>query len=267
MKSSIYIYGLSRISSLSQKDNTSLSFQKKRIEDYCKVYDYKLVDILVEMESGGKDVDERSGLSKLKSLIESGHCDTIIVNKIDRLGRSLLQGLLFLKYCEEYDCRVISISESIDTDNPSSKLITNILFSIAENERDMIKSRLSDGRKRTFEDGKKPYGNISYGYRKNNKGEIVIDNYDAKVVSFIFKKMNSYLKNNSLTKKKRTIRILKLLTKNGYKFNGKDFKYWNVNTILSNSIYCGWLKWKDQIVKSSYPAIVSKRLFNTVQIT
>ena len=266
MKSSNKIYGLTRVSTLSQKDNTSLSFQKKRIEDYCKVYDFKLARIFVEMESGGKDVDDRTGLSKLKSLIENGDCNTIIVNKIDRLGRSLLQGLLFLKYCEEYNCRVISISESIDTDNPSSKLITNILFSIAENERDMIKSRLSDGRSKTFENGKKPYGNISFGYRKNNKGEIVIDNYDAKIVSFIFKKMNSYLKNGSITKKKRTIRLLKLLKKRGYKFNGKDFKYWNINTILSNPIYCGLLKWKDKIVKSSYPTIVSKRLYNSVQL-
>jgi site-specific DNA recombinase len=260
-------YGLNRVSTLNQKDNTSLENQTKKIKGYCKVYDLELFDIITETESGGKNLNDRSGLSKLKELIEKGECDTIVVSKVDRLGRSLLQGLLFLKYCEENNVRVICIENGIDSSRPDSKLITNILFSIAENEKETIKSRLSDGRKRTFEDGKKPYGNISYGYRKNNKGEIVIDNYDAKVVSFIFKKMNSYLKNNSLTKKKRTIRLLKLLTKNGYKFNGKDFKYWNINTILSNPIYCGWLKWKDQIVKSSYPVIVSKRLFNTVQIT
>ena len=68
-----------------------------------------------------------------------------------------------------------SIENGIDTDNPQSKLITNILFSIAENERDTIKSRLSDGRQKRFQDNKKPYGALSFGYRKNRSGLIIID--------------------------------------------------------------------------------------------
>ena len=146
-------YGLVRVSTLGQKENTSLSFQSKRIKDYCHLFEMELKDIITETESGGKDVDERSGLMKLKALIENNECDTIIVNKIDRLGRSLLNGLLFLKYCEEHSIRVVSISENIDTDNPQSKLIINILWSIAEHEKDMIKSRLEDGRVKTFNDG------------------------------------------------------------------------------------------------------------------
>ena len=78
-------------------------------------------------------VEDRTGIIKLNHLITSGDCKTIIVNKIDRLGRSLLQGLLFLKYCEDNGVRVISISENIDTkDNGQSKLVINILWSIAE---------------------------------------------------------------------------------------------------------------------------------------
>ena len=95
-------YGLSRVSTIGQKENTSLAFQSKRIKDYCSLHNLKLNDIIIETESGAKDVDDRTGLSKLKKLIKNGECKTIIVNKVDRLGRSLLQGLLFLKYCEEH---------------------------------------------------------------------------------------------------------------------------------------------------------------------
>ena len=260
-------FGLVRVSTLTQKENTSLESQTKRIKDYCELYDLPLKGVISEAESGGKDVDDRTGLSTLKSLIESGECSTIIVNKVDRLGRSLLQGLLFLKYCEEHEVRVISILDSIDTNNPSSKLVTNILYSIAEHERDTIKSRLSDGRERTFEQGKKPYGgNLSFGYRKNNKGEIVLDNFDSKVVQFIFKKWNLLSKMNHLTKTKRTQRLLKLLKRKGFKFHGKEFKYFNIKDILSNPMYCGFIKWKDKMVESSYPTIVSKRLFNLVNV-
>ncbi|MDP6499928.1 MAG: recombinase family protein, partial [Candidatus Marinimicrobia bacterium] len=151
-------YGLIRVSTLSQKDNTSLEFQSNRIKDYCGMYDLPLKEIISETESGGKDINERTGLKKLKSLIETGECKTIIVNKVDRLGRSLLQGLLFLKHCEEHTVRVVCIENGIDTDNPQSKLITNILFSIAENEKSTILNRLSCGRLKRFEENKKPYG-------------------------------------------------------------------------------------------------------------
>ena len=260
-------YGLIRVSSLSQKNNTSLGFQTKRIKDYCSVYEFDLNGIITETESGGRSVDERTGLTELKRLIENEECDTIIVNKVDRLGRSLLQGLLFLKYCEEHSVRVISISENIDTNEPSSKLVTNILYSIAEHEKSTILSRLSDGRERTFEKGFKPYGgNLSFGYQKNNRGEIVVDEENSQIVKYIFKKWNLLSKMKHLSKTKKTQRMLKLLKQRGYSFNGKDFRHWNLKDILSNPIYSGWIRWKNNLTESSYPRIVSRRLFNQVQV-
>ena len=50
------VFGLVRVSSIGQKDNTSLEFQSKRIKDYCKVYDFHLSEIITETESGGKDL-------------------------------------------------------------------------------------------------------------------------------------------------------------------------------------------------------------------
>jgi site-specific DNA recombinase len=148
-------YGLVRISTISQKDNTSLSVQTNRIKEYCKLFDIELEGIVKETGSGGDDLENRVGLSEIQNLIDNGKCDTIVVNKVDRLGRSLLQGLIFLKYCEEKNVRVICIENGIDTSQPQSKLITNILFSIAENEKDQIKLRCSSGREKTFIDKRK----------------------------------------------------------------------------------------------------------------
>ena len=122
-------YGLIRVSTLNQKDNTSLEFQKKRIKDYCTLYNISLIDTIEETISGKTTLECRGGILILQNMITNGECDIVIVNKIDRLGRSLLEGLKFLKFCEDNATRVISISENIDTDNPQSKLITNILWS------------------------------------------------------------------------------------------------------------------------------------------
>ena len=129
----------------------------------------------------------------------------------------------------------------------------------------MIKSRLADGRERTFEMGKKPYGgNLSFGYKKNNRGEVLLDSNDSEIVKYIFKKWNQLLKMTHITKTKRTQRMLKLLKRNGYTFHGKDFQNFNIKDILSNPIYCGLIKWKDRITESVYPTIISRRMFNLI---
>ena len=259
-------YGLVRVSTLGQKENTSLSFQSKRIKDYCHLFEMELKDIITETESGGKDVDERSGLMKLKALIENNECDTIIVNKIDRLGRSLLNGLLFLKYCEEHAIRVVSISENIDTDNPQSKLIINILWSIAEHEKDMIKSRLEDGRVKTFNDGNKPYGKTPFGYGKNHNGELVADKEESIIINYIYKRYHTLSKMIHLTKTKRTQKLLHSLKVKGYTFRGKEFNWWNIKQILSNPFYAGVMKWRGETNNHNYDTIVSKRLYNLVNV-
>tara|TARA_B100001094_G_scaffold92213_1_gene88114 strand:+ start:663 stop:827 length:165 start_codon:yes stop_codon:yes gene_type:complete len=51
-------YGLVRVSTLGQKENTFPENQPKRIGDYCSVYDLSLKEIITEAESGGKNIDE-----------------------------------------------------------------------------------------------------------------------------------------------------------------------------------------------------------------
>ena len=60
--------GLCRVSSISQKDNTSLSNQKKMIKDYCKMYGIKLSNVISECFSG--TTSDRSGLNELKKLVD-----------------------------------------------------------------------------------------------------------------------------------------------------------------------------------------------------
>jgi site-specific DNA recombinase len=260
-------YGLVRVSTLSQKDNTSLDFQTKRIKDYCGVYDLELQGIISETESGGKDLNDRTGLSKLKELIKSNECKTIVVTKVDRLGRSLLQGLLFLKECEDNGVRVICIENGLDSNNPQNSLITNILFSIAENEKSTILNRLNDGKSKRFQDHKKPYGALSFGYRKNRSGSIVVDKNESEIVQYIYKRWNSLTKMSHLTKTKKTQRLLHSLKVRGHQFRGKDFQWWNVKKILSNPFYCGVLNWKNQSTNHIYDTIISKRMFNQINNT
>ena len=130
--------GLSRISSVSQKDNTSLSNQKKMIKDYCKMYGIELSNIISECYNG--TTSNRNGLNELKGLVENGNVKSVVVMKLDRLMMNFIEGV------------IISVMEQIDTSSVSGRFLVNILLIMSEMERDTIVQRLSNGKEKRFND-------------------------------------------------------------------------------------------------------------------
>jgi site-specific DNA recombinase len=257
------VIGYSRVSSVNQSLKTSLPYQTQKIQEYCQLNELELTDVLSEADSGGND--DREVLGCIKEMIENQIIDTLLVWKIDRLGRTMLGSLQFIELCKTNDVRVVSITDNIDTSLEQSTLMLNILLSIATEERRQIKMRCNSGREMRWKSNQVPYGKLAYGYKRNKKGSVVIDEQIKPIIQYIFKKWNLLMKMKHLTKSKRTIRLLKLLKRNGYTFYGKDFKWWNLKTILNNSFYCGLVTWKGEVKQSICEPIISKRLFNQIQ--
>mgnify|MGYP000632709768 CR=1 FL=1 len=194
-----------------------------------------------------------------------GIINTILVYKLDRLSRSMLGGLQFIQFCKEHKCRVVCISDNLDSGNESSELMINILLSIAQEERRQIKTRCNMGRNMIWKNNQIPYPKIPFGYTRKN--DTLLLNENSKIVEYIFRKYNVLAKMKHLTKRQRTERLINLLNRNGYTFNGKKFRWWNIRDILSQTLYSGIISWKGEMKQSHYPKVVSTRLFNQVQLT
>ena len=160
---------------------------------------------------------------------------------------------------------VISLEDGIDTRNQQSSLFLNLLAVISNEELAVIRKRCISGKDTLWKQNKIPYSKVPYGYIRKKDGSVVVDAQVQPIIQYIFKKFNLLSKMKHLTKTKRTQRLLKLLRKNGYTYNGKDFKWWNIRQILNHPLYCGQMKYQDEIKPSPYPTMVSKRLFNQVQ--
>ena len=253
--------GICRISSISQKENSSIPHQKKMIGDYCKMYGIELTKVITECFSG--TTSNRDGLNELRELVEGGNVESVIVMKLDRLMRSFTEGVIFIKYLLDNDVKIISVMEQIDTSSVSGRFLVNILLSMSEMERDTIVQRLNNGKEKSFIDKKRVSGRIPYGYVKDN-GVIIPDPTETKIVQYIFKKYLS-LKKRGLTPIKRMKQLRKLLNKNGYKYRGKEFSTSTINYILKNSFYIGEMKYGDRITKHKYETIISTRLFNLIK--
>ena len=103
-------FGLCRVSTINQKDNNSLSNQKKEIQTYCKNNGINLIGFIEEIESGSKGL-ERKGIKELQSYIEDGIVEGVCFLKYDRVGRNLFNTLKLIRYFDENNIQIRLISE------------------------------------------------------------------------------------------------------------------------------------------------------------
>jgi DNA invertase Pin-like site-specific DNA recombinase len=124
------IYGYARVSTEDQKLNLQLDALKSAKCD--KIYKEKI--------SAAK---ERPELEKMIGLLTKG--DTVVVWKLDRLGRSLRHLIDLVKGFEEKEVKFVSIQDKIDTKTAQGRFIFNLFASLAEFERDIIRERTHAG--------------------------------------------------------------------------------------------------------------------------
>ena len=131
------IYGYARVSSLGQaKDGYSLEFQEKELRNA------GASEVFSDAFTGTKI--NRPQLDKLLLKLNSG--DTLVVTKLDRIARSLTEGIKLIDSLGQRGIKVHVLDLGVIDDSPTGKLIRNIMLCIAEFERDMIKQRLDEGK-------------------------------------------------------------------------------------------------------------------------
>ena len=92
--------------------------------------------------SGGNT--NRPALAKLKADIADGKIDAVVVYKIDRLSRSLMDFAELLTLFEKYDVAFVSVTQDINTSSSSGRMMLNILMTFAQYEREVITERIKD---------------------------------------------------------------------------------------------------------------------------
>ncbi|MDQ0890684.1 site-specific DNA recombinase [Paenibacillus sp. V4I9] len=266
------VVGYVRISSDSQKDNTSIAEQKKRIQAYCTSQEWKLKEIFVDEAKSGSKIDERIEYSKMLDFARDKEnvIDAIIVIKSDRIHRHLKNLLIMIEDdLQPHGIAFISVSENFDTSLPQGMLTLQMLGSFAEFERNLINERTRSGRIVTARSGKYAGGKIPYGYILAD-GKFEINEHEAKIVREMFQ---IYAEGKSYGYIAKYISSLQKQSgsDSGSCDANKTWSRTSICYILRNSSYTGLLSYdgkkeKNQIqVKASIPAIVSKQLFNKVQ--
>jgi site-specific DNA recombinase len=175
-----------RVSSEEQRDHDNIDLQAQFFADYTRLYGLEVIHTYTDDGvSGTIPLAERPEGARLLEDAAKGEFDTLLVYKLDRLGRKLLVTVDAHDRLQEARVSLRSATEPIDTSTPSGRLIFQMLASFAEYEREAIRERTSDGLARAYRNGAQ-LGMIPYAYDISEDGEFVIVEDEAKIVRELF---------------------------------------------------------------------------------
>src|SRR3954454_23802275 len=145
---------------------------------------------------------ERPALKRLRSDMEAGKIDVVVVYKIDRLSRSLMDFSRLVEVFEQHKVTFVSVTQSFNTTNSMGRLTLNVLLSFAQFEREVIGERSRDkfaaSRKRGIWMG----GFVPLGYDVKDR-KLILNEAEAAIVRRVFEK---FTKRGSVTDLVRTLR-------------------------------------------------------------
>ncbi|MHB8064124.1 MAG: recombinase family protein [Ruminiclostridium sp.] len=265
-KSTLRVVGYARVSSESQTDNTSIELQVEKITEYCKLYDYELVEIFIDNGKTGSSIEAREEYQRMIEYVsEKGNkVNAVVALKADRVHRKLLNLLVMIEnILNPLGIAFKSITENFDTSTSQGMMFLQMIGTFAEFERKTINERTKGGRIKTATDGAYAGGEPAYGYMAVD-GALIVDVHRASVVKKVFKLYSDGMSMGEIAEK---LNRTKIPTKTG---KGKWTKQ-HISYILGNQTYLGVYSYDGKIEKNGIKnkgqvtAIISKQLWNRVQ--
>lgn len=149
--------GYCRVSTKEQSERTNALKQQKD-----RVSMIGVERIIVDVESSYKD-KYRQGLNELMSLVKMGLVHEVVITRLDRLGRSVLELNKIVQEMQKYKCVLRALDDNINLDTVDGRLHFNLLASFAQSESDRLSERIKHGMEHRRAN-LMPQTNIPFGY-------------------------------------------------------------------------------------------------------
>lgn len=199
---------------------------------------------------------ERPGLQKLLEDISTGKIDIIVVYKIDRLTRSLMDFAKLVEVFDKHQVTFVSVTQSFNTTTSMGRLTLNVLLSFAQFEREVTGERIRDKIAASKKKGIWMGGTVPLGYDVQNRA-LIANAKEAVLVKEIFE---DYLKIGSVP------RLKDLLDKKGRRTKSRHpFTRGMLYSLLANPVYIGKLRYKQQVYDGLHRGILDEGLWSAAQ--
>lgn len=256
-----------------QQDFNSLDAQRESAEAYIASQKAQgWISIADHYDDGGYTGGnvERPALQRLLADIDAGKIDCVIVYKVDRLSRSILD---FLKIIERFDQRgvsFVSVTQHFNTTDSIGRLTLNILLSFAQFERELVSERTRDKIAAARRRGKWTGGKPLLGYDlliMPGGSRLVVNEDEAARVRAIFE---LYLEHERIALvlqelDRRTWRTKQWTTRKGTAVGGQPFDKVTLFRLLTNPVYRGKVRHRMELYDGEHDAIVDEAIWKRAQ--
>lgn len=140
------VVGYVRVSTSEQAEKgAGLTAQRRAIEEACTRRGWVLTTILEDRGVSAKSTKGREALAAALAMIEAGGAEALVVAKLDRLSRSILDFSTLMERAASKGWAIVVLDMDFDMTTPTGELMANMLASFAQFERRLISQRTKDG--------------------------------------------------------------------------------------------------------------------------
>ena len=211
---------------------------------------------------------DRPALRRLLADLEAGQVDAVVVYKVDRLSRSLLDFAKMMETFEKHQVAFVSVTQQFNTATSMGRLVLNVLLSFAQFEREIIAERTRDKIAAARRKRKWSGGMPLLGYDVDpRQSKLMVNPKEAFRVRAIF---GLYLKHQALRRvveelARRGWRNKRWLTRKGRRRGGRPFTKTSLYQLLTNVTYTGKLRYKQEVHPGEHAALVEEAVWQQVQ--
>src|SRR5262249_50822015 len=215
----------------------------------------------------GGNMDRRA-LRRLLEDIEAGRVDCVVVYKVDRLSRSLLDFARMMETFDRYRVSFVSVTQQFNSATSMGRLVLNVLLSFAQFEREIIGERTRDKIAAARRKGKRCGGMAILGYDVDRHGgKLVVNEEEAQLVRAIY---GLYLRHETLALvvqelARRGWVNKRWVTRKGRQRGGRAFTKSTLHKLLTNVTYVGKVRYKRELHAGEQAAVVDDALWQSVQ--
>ncbi len=249
----------------------SLMEQERRlranIDSRPRAENWSVVDVYCEKGKSGKNM-ERPELQRLLVDIQSDRINCVIITKLDRLTRSLLDFYRIYQSFEKYGTNFVAIDESFDTSTATGRAMLKITLVFAELERERTgertRSTLLTRAQKGLWNGRQVLG---YDLDPNDKGTLKVNAEEAELVAEIFRTYleKGAVKGTAALLNQRGLRTKAYLSRREHQQGGRRFNDSHVRNILKDVTYVGQIRYAKQVFNGLHQPIIDRATFDKVQ--
>ena len=257
----------SRESDLNQSF-TSLDAQRAVCAAYIESQQHKgWVKIPREYEDAAQSgaTLERPAMQELLADVERGLVDVVVVYKLDRLSRSLLDFVRLLDMFEKYGVSFVCITQNFDTADSLGRLVMNVLLTFAQFEREMMGDRIRDKKRAMNMRGLWAGGHPPIGYDLV-RGKLVVNEREAVVVRHVFERYLALKTYQAVARECSSAGMMTKtwVTRHGRVMEGGPFRTASVRKILHNPVYAGYVRNNADTYEGIHKPIISRERWKEV---